>query len=712
MKSGRSLWITIGLALLAVGVQAAPTTAGQVGKRVLEPFDFKGVTLDEGDLKRQFDETRHYYLQIPNDDLLKGFRARAGLPAPGVDLGGWYSSDTFHIFGQILSGLSRMYAATGDPACKEKVDLLIREWGKCIEADGFFYFSRTPNAPHYIYDKMVGGLVDALLYCHNTEAAADLSRITDWAVQHLDRTRPYGADSNEWYTLSENLYRAYLATKETKYRDFAQVWEYTAYWNRYARKQDIFTGGPSAYHAYSHVNTLSGAGAAYLVTGEPHYLDTLRNAYDFLQTKECFATGGFGPNEQIAPAAPRRQMLATSHATFETQCGSWAAFKMTKYLLSLTGDARYGDWTERLVLNGIGASIPMSGDGRVLYYSDYNPSEGAKINCVQGWSCCAGTRPEAIADYYDLIYLHSADSLYVNLYTPSTVRWTPAGGSPLTLRQTTRFPAEDTVEFTVQTAKPNLFGLSLRAPGWLAGHAVAELNGKPTTAVADTRHWFTIRRIWKDGDRLTLHLPMKLHAERLDADQPYPAAILYGPVALAARISKGNPARKIDLTHLEQNLTPSASEPLTYHLRTDPDVLLRPFASYREGEPYFLYLDPAAENRASYRAVLFSPNWNDSGQFRFGNTVGATAEYAFEGVGVRWLGFRYDDAGKAEVRIDGRVVAIVDQYGPGRDLPFHWEYRGLMPGKHTIKLTLLPDKNPASRDRFLNVAGFEALPAE
>lgn len=57
------------------------------------------------------------------------------------------------------------------------------------------------------------------------------------------------------------------------------------------------------------------------------------------------------------------------------------------------------------------------------------------------------------------------------------------------------------------------------------------------------------------------------------------------------------------------------------------------------------------------------------------------------------------------------LVSGLAQAGPGRELPFHWEHRGLAPGKHTIKLTLLPDKAPASHDRFLNVAGFEALPA-
>lgn len=61
------------------------------GKRVIEPFDFRGVRLQPGPLRAQVDEVRAFYLAIPDDDLLKGFRARAGLPAPGKDLGGWYT---------------------------------------------------------------------------------------------------------------------------------------------------------------------------------------------------------------------------------------------------------------------------------------------------------------------------------------------------------------------------------------------------------------------------------------------------------------------------------------------------------------------------------------------------------------------------------------------------------------------------------------------
>jgi hypothetical protein len=708
------------LLMLALCLCACRATAAPPDPRLLHPFDYRGVTLEDGPLKRQFDEVRDYYLHIPNDNLLKGFRQRAGRYAPGTEMGGWYSADIFHIFGQILSGLARMTAATGDPACKRKADTLLAEWGRCIEPDGYFYYTRKPNAPHYIYDKMVGGLVDMVVYTGNRDALRYLSRITDWAIAHLDRSNVYafnaGAGPTEWYTLSENLYRAYLATGDVKYRDFARVWEYTDYWGVYARNGDIFARRPDGghtdrYHAYSHVNTLGGAGAALLakgnINGDPAYLETLVNAYDYLQAHECFTTGGFGPDESLLPPDPLAHHLNDTHATFETQCGSWAVFKLCKYLIELTGDARYGDWIERLVINGIGAGIPMTGDGRVLYYSDYNPAGAEKHNNDTGWTCCAGTRPMAVADYHNLIYFHSADRLCVNLYTPSIVHW-QTGGSAVTVRQDTRFPESDQATFVVQTARPTPFALCLRAPGWLDGPMAVSVMGAGETARSVERHWIILRRTWHIGDRVTVRLPMSLRSAPFQRDHPYPLALLCGPVVLALQAADGH-LPKLPWRALPAALTPSPSEPLVYRIASTPAAIVRPFYALKEGEPYFIALDPTVQNRISYRAVRVTPNWNDTGGSRFINVVGATATVDFVGTGIRWLGYRYDDGGRAEVRIDGKLVATVDQYGPGRDLPFDWHITGLTPGKHTLTLTLIAAKTPASRDRYLSFTGFEVL---
>jgi hypothetical protein len=386
-------------------------------------------------------------------------------------------------------------------------------------------------------------------------------------------------------------------------------------------------------------------------------------------------------------------------------------FKLCKYLLTITGDARYGDWIERLVWNGIGASIPMAADGRVFYYSDYNPGGGAKRQVDTAWTCCTGTRPQAVADYVDLVYFHNDSNLCVNLYVPATIRL-DLGGVPVTVRQTTRFPEDDTSTLTVHAPRPAAFILRFRIPEWLAQPMEITVNGQTLATPVIAQHWTIVSREWTDGDQVQVRLPMGFHSSVLNSRKGNPAAVMYGPVVLAFRAPDLTFVTNLDLSRLPSELSPCPGEALTWRLTAAPDILARPFYAYAEGQPYDLYLDPHLARRISYQRVKFSGRWEDANSFRFSNQAGASAECAFTGAGVRWLGSRYDDAGRAEVLIDGKVAAVVDQYGPGRDLHFDWVRRGLAPGAHTLRLEVLPDKTEASKDHYINVAGFEPLDNE
>ena len=701
----------IGISLVVVFLVGTALGGGPIPPKgvKLENFDYRGVTLDGGRVREHLDETCDEYLRIPNDDLLIGYRKRAGLPAPGRELGGWYTDDVYNPFGQYISGLSRLYAVTGNAACREKANTLVAEWAKCIAPDGYFLCTAKGGVRHYNYDKMMWGLLDNYLYCGNKESLAHLSRITDWALKNLDKKHHWW--NGEWYTLSENLYRAYMVTGDTKYRDFAAVWHYPEYWDYFTRKVDPFVDRPKGehYHAYSHVNTFSGLGAAYFATGEARYLTTLVNAYDYLQANQVFATGGYGPNEMLVPRDRLLTALAETTNTFETQCGTWAVFKMVKYLLRSTADARFGDWAERLAINGVGATIHMSADGQVMYYSNYNPSGANKSNNQGGWSCCTGTRPQAVADFTDLIYFKDVDNLYVNLFAPSTVHWTHQGAK-VTLRQTTRFPENGTLEFAVSSDRPTEFGLKIRIPQWLAGPMTAKLNGQPVTLEMGNDHWATLRRKWTTGDRLQIDLPMRLWASRFVPDRPYPAAILYGPVVLAARGTSADLfVKKIDLEHLDRDLIPVAGDVLTWRLARQPDVLLRPFYAYKEGEKYCLYLDPVAPWSAPESMLKFQPAWGKLGAMHITDAPDATVECTFEGTGIQWRGVKSDNCGKAEVTIDGKVVAVVDQYNE-KFTGFGWSSEKLTPGKHTLRIRVLKAKSEKSKGYNVIISGADIVP--
>lgn len=563
----------------------------------IETFNYRGVKLERGNLERQFTEVCEYYLRLPNDDLLKPYRQRAGKTAPGKDMGGCYVSH--NPFGQFLGGLARMYAATGDIVYKDKAITLMTGWAECIEPDGFFFAEKNPQLIPYYYEKMVGGLLDIYEYCGDKQAIEYLDRITDWAEKNMSRVRLYANpltnDGGEWYTLSENLYRAYLLTGNKRYEELAKVYEYRDYWNFFyeGKGMEIFTR-PGWYHAYSHVNSFNGLGTGYLAEGDPYYIKTLINAYDYLQEYQCWATGGFGPNESLLPREKLIATLDNDTSHFETQCGSWAGFKMTKYLIKITGDARFGDWTEKLLLNGIGASIPMSSDGKVFYYSNYNTGSAQKCNINAQWTCCSGSRSEAVPDYHDIIYYKDAGGLYITQFTPSTISMNIAG-SDVKVTQETRFPGSDTVLIKVKTDTQTEFSIKIRVPGWLASPMKAWVNGKETDVNVDSKHWAVFSRNWLDGDTLKIKLPMKLWVSRINKEKDFPAAIMYGPVAMAVRTIDSNPAGKIDFKNLDKVFMPSEGDPLTWKLTADPSVIIRPFYVFKEGERYFLYLDPSKD---------------------------------------------------------------------------------------------------------------------
>jgi DUF1680 family protein len=582
----------------------------------LEVFDYRGVRLRDSRWETQYQAGRNFYLALRDEDILCGFRREAGLSAPGHTLGGWCTANSGTVFGQWLSGMSRMYRATGDTAVRDKAISLFTEWTKTIKPDG------DSRMRHYAFDKVVCGLVDLQLYADHADAGRVLEQITASAVKTFQR--PTGASlmptsarasgsPGEWYTLTENLYRAYRLSGNTMYRTFGDEWLYHNYWNKFA--QTSTPADAHGMHAYSHVNTFSSAAMAYEVSGDPQYLAIVKNAYDYLQRSQCYATGDYGPNERlIAPGGALGAALETRTDTFETSCGSWAGFKLSRYLMRLTGDAHYGDWMERLFYNGIGAALWISGPGHNFYYSDYRVGSGLKVYNWENYTCCSGTYAQNMADYHNLIYMKDADALYVNLYVPSEVTWARSTGL-VTLTQDTKYPDADTTTMTIETASPVTFPLRFRVPSWTRDVRV-KVNGADTPVAATPGTWATIARTWTSGDRVEITIPLVMRMEAVDAEHPDRVALVRGPVVYAIEASYHDPNLK--LPQRDEDLAtwlvpepgtrpsgangsgawPATGYPTQFRI-VPPDksrvqLRFRPFYDFVEGYPYFMYFDRKA----------------------------------------------------------------------------------------------------------------------
>jgi hypothetical protein len=533
---------------LALPGRVLSQTASVLPLPLLAQFDYGDVTLASDPHEKQLEETRLVLMGLSDDSLLKPLRLMSGQPAPGEDLGGWYrynpdykygDPDGFApscTFGQWVSALARMYAIKPDQATREKVLRLNRLYAKTISGD---YYEKN-RFPTYCYDKIVRGLIDSHKYVGDRDAFSILDHTTNTALPHFPKHavehgkawRPNKDFTWAWdesYTISENLFLAYQWGAGKRYRELGRQYLDDEYYDPLAEGRNVLAGR----HAYSHVNSLGSAMQAYLTLGSEKHLRAARNGFDML-SKQSFATGGWGPEETLSGpgSSDLYKSLTDTHASFETPCGAYAHFKLTRYLLRVTRDSRYGDSMERIMYNTVLGAKPLMPDGRTFYYSDYNFNGRKFYRDNQHWSCCSGSLPQVAADYRINTYFRDPSGVWVNLYIPSTLRW-KQNGADIVLHQTSQYPYESTVQLDIQTTHARDFTLNFRIPAWATGASIS-INGRRTETDVIPGTFAAIHRQWRTGDRIELDLPMTKRLEPIDPQHADTVALLHGPLVLFA----------------------------------------------------------------------------------------------------------------------------------------------------------------------------------
>ena len=519
----------------------------------LAEFSYGDVEIASEEHESQLMNTHSVLMALNEDSLLKPFRQMSGMAAPGEDLGGWYTYDPGYdyrssfdtgfapgcTFGQWVSALARTYAITGEAETREKVLRLNRLYAETISSD-FYVKNRFPA---YTYDKLLLGLIDSHTYVKDPQALAILEHTTNTALPHLpghavEHGQPWRADKDpkddswtwdESYTMPENLFLASQRGAGRRYYDLGlQYLDDKAWFDPLSRNENVLNGR----HAYSYVNSLSSAMMAYLVAGSQKHLLAAQNAFAMLE-EQSFATGGWGPDEMLrAPGSSDvYDSLTNTHHSFETPCGSYAHFKLTRYLLRATRDSRYGDSMERMMYNTVLGALPLEENGKNFYYADYN-FNGKRVYKEARWACCSGTLPQVAADYRINAYFRGPRAVYVNLYVPSTLRWSE-NGAALSLTQEGEYPYEDRVAFTMTSSQPVEFAIHFRIPAW-ARRAEIYVNGIRQKESAIPGQFAAIQREWKTGDRVELEMPLGMRLESIDAKHADTVALLRGPLVLMA----------------------------------------------------------------------------------------------------------------------------------------------------------------------------------
>ncbi|CAM3310457.1 glycoside hydrolase family 127 protein [Kibdelosporangium persicum] len=572
---------------------AAPAHAADIGVSA-EAFPLSAVSLSPGPFQANTARTHSYLLFLDLDRLLHTFRLNYGLPSSAAPCGGWESPTTElrgHSTGHVLTALAQAYANTGRAEFKSRGDHLVAELAKCqARASSPGYLSAFPEsfidrvearqqvwAPYYTLHKIMAGLLDMHMLAGNTQALTVLTAMAAWVKRRNDRltlAQRQNMLDTEFGGMNEVLANLYLLTGDPAHLATARYFDHAEIFDPLAAGQDRLNG----YHANTQIPKAIGAIREYHATGETRYRDIATNFWTIVTRDHTYAIGGNSNGEYFK--APGRIASELSDSTCEC-CNSYNMLKLTRQLFRTNPQASYADYYEKTLYNHIlGAQNPDSAHGFHSYYIPLRPG-GIKTysNDYHNFTCCHGTGMESNTKYADSIYFFTGNTLYVNLFIASELRWPGRG---ITVRQETTYPETPSTRLTFTGS--GQIAVKVRIPSWTSG-ARLRLNGTVQNVPVTPGTFATISRTWTGGDVLDVDLPMALTRD-VTPDDASVQAVKYGPIVLAGAYGTTNLST---LPTLDPASIRRASTPLrfTASASTGP-VNLMPFYAMH-GQRYTVY---------------------------------------------------------------------------------------------------------------------------
>ena len=508
------------------------------------PFAFDAVRLTEGPMLAAQDSNRAVLHALPVDRLVYNFRQNAGLATSAEALGGWEKPDCElrgHFTGHFLSACAQLSAGTGDTVARAKGDEIVSELAKCQAALPGGYLSAFPLeffdrlqrrepvwAPFYTIHKIMAGLYDMHTLAGNQQAMEVLLKMADWAsawTAQFPREQMQQILRTEYGGMNEVLYNLYGVTGEWKYLVAGDAFAKDTFFTPLAMRQDALKG----LHVNTHIPQVIGACRRYEMTGDPRFRQIAQFFYETVTESRCYVTGGTSNNEgwRVDPGNLSEEW---GEATDTAECCCmYNMMKLTRNLYQWSGDPRYFDYYERVLLNHRLGTIDLP-TGATMYYLSHTPGAW-KTFCTayDSFWCCTGTGVEEYSKLNNSIYFHDDHGLFVNLFAASELNWKEKG---MVVRQETAFPKDTRIKLKFESAAPVDMVVRVRIPYWVHG-ASAALNGEKQAGMASPGSYLSFSRTWKTGDEIALELPMRLRTETMP-DKASIQAVLYGPLVLAA----------------------------------------------------------------------------------------------------------------------------------------------------------------------------------
>ena len=317
--------------------------------------------------------------------------------------------------------------------------------------------------------------------------------------------------------LCDPIARLYEVTGKKKYLEWAQ-WVVSnidrwSGWDAFSRLDSVADGTltvdqlqPYVHSHTFHMNFM-GFLRLYRITGDKSLLRKVQGAWDDIYHRQMYITGGVSVAEHYEHGyvKPLTGNIVESCATM-----SW--MQLSQMLLELTGDTKYADAMERLMLNHVFAAQDAE-SGSCRYHTAPN---GAKPDgYFHGPDCCTASGHRIISLLPTFFYAEKGKDFYINQYIDAEYQ-----GKDFGFRVTGNYPEGETVTITVTKGANKT--LHLRLPSWCDQ---PEINGDTYEGQSG---YVAINRKWKQDDVITIHLPMKEQWVMREHHSNYPSYTLPG----------------------------------------------------------------------------------------------------------------------------------------------------------------------------------------
>ncbi|HKJ46790.1 MAG TPA: beta-L-arabinofuranosidase domain-containing protein [Balneolales bacterium] len=613
----------------------------------VKTFDLRDVRLLNSPFKQRMEMDEKYMMKLNMDRLLAPFMKSAGLKPKGRQYKGWETSQLSGAFGgQYLSGLSLMYAATGHKEMKNRVDYMVSQLKKCQDKVGTGYIGGIPKgqelwnkvergiihtepfaldsvwSPWYNLHMTFKGLRDAYWYTGNKQAKEMMEKFGDWAVNlsnHLNDQQFKHMLRTEFSGMNEMMADLYSMTGKKKYLDLAKRFNDNRFLDPLAQGVDSL----SNQHVNTNIPKVIGAAREYEVDGSRRMANIAKYFFNEVTSKRIYINGEMGDYEYFQKLGTLPQHL--NRAAGETG-NVYNMLILTRHLMQWDPNVKYVKYYERSLYNVILASQDPS-TGMMTYLLSMEPGFFKTFSTpYDSFWCCVGIGVQNHAKYGKVIYMHSKNDLYVNLFIPSVLQWKEKG---MTITQHTKFPSSQKSTLDLKMGHSQKLALKIRRPYWAANGFEIKVNGHKIKQTGSPSSYVSIDRTWHNGDKIEISLPMQLHVEHMANDHSK-VAVMYGPVLLAGELGgyvpfpyAKNDSQFFDMPAVAVPDLAIANKPVDSWLKPVEGKPLH-FKTYGVGQPHDVELAPFYEMTHQHYTVYWnisqdnksmSSIWNGTGNY-------------------------------------------------------------------------------------------------